>query len=109
MRLEAIPRKEYKILQTVEGRGQVNSFLCFTYGDTQFGYTGPGSDSAIGLGQIALNKDAVAAATYNALSKVPEADLILPLSTTTSLSGIPCFRSEQAVVRGKAIQIQTDK
>ncbi len=106
--LEQIPRSQYKILATVVGKGETQGFFCFwTLGDSQFGFTSYGG-SGSGLGILAGRKDAVAAATYDAISKVPDADMLLPLTSTTSISGLPCFRSERATVRGKAIQLLSD-
>ena len=103
--LEEIPLSKYRILNTVEGTGKTQTLFCiFSLGDSQFGFTSYGG-SGQGLGLLAGRKDAVAAATYDAISKVPEADMLLPLTSTTSVSGLPCFRSERATVRGKAIQL----
>ena len=97
----------YKILETVEGTGEVTTILClFKTGATQFGYSSAGGGSAIGLSALVNVKDAVAAATYDAISKVPEADMLLPLTTTAERSGLGClFGTERATVRGKAIMI----
>jgi len=97
----------YKILDTVEGTGEVTTILCFIkLGATQFGYSSFGFGSAIGLSSFIATKDAVAAATYDAISKIPEADMMLPLTTTAEYSGLGCLYSvERATVRGKALKI----
>ncbi len=102
-----MPRADYKILNTVEGKGEVRRFLClFTLGDTQFGYTSQGGSALLGLGNLQV-RDAVAAATYDAISKVPEADMMLPLTTMTSKTGLGClYSTNRATVRGKAIRIR---
>ncbi len=48
-----------------------------------------GSTGGLGLGNLGF-KNAVAAATYDALAKVPEADLMLPLTTMTRKDGFGC-------------------
>jgi hypothetical protein len=108
VQLEEIPRSQYHILGPVEGHGKVGHFLCIRFGDGQFAYVSEGVGSAVGLGAIAVSRDAVAAATYDAISKMPDADFVLPLTTNYSRSGIPCFNSERATVRGKAIRIDPD-
>jgi hypothetical protein len=97
----------YRILKTVEGTGEVTTILClFKTGASQFGYSSVGGGSALGLSALVDARDAVAAATYEAISKVPEADMLLPLTTTAERSGLGClFGTERATVRGKAIKI----
>ena len=99
---------DYRILKTVEGTGEVTTILCFfKSGATQFGYSAAGGGSATGLSGLVNRKDAVAAATYDAISKVPEADMFLPLTTTAEKSGLGCLYSkERATIRGKALQIR---
>lgn len=103
----SLKEMDYKILGTVEGSGSVTTILClFKMGASQFGYSAAGGGSALGLSNFVASKDAVAAATYEAISKMPEADMLLPLTTTAEYSGIGClFKTERATVRGKAIKI----
>jgi hypothetical protein len=98
---------DYKILGTVEGSGSVTTILCiFKMGGSQFGYSAAGGGSASGLSGLVASKDAVAVATYEAISKVPEADMLLPLTTMAEVSGLGClFKTERATIRGKAIKI----
>ncbi|MHA7838005.1 MAG: hypothetical protein ACX98W_11155 [bacterium] len=98
---------DYEVMETVEGSGEVTTVLCFIrLGAKQFGYTAAGGGSALGLASALASEDAVAAATYDAISKVPQADMLLPLTTTAEYSGLGClYREERAKVRGKAIRI----
>jgi hypothetical protein len=109
--LESVPRSQYQILDTVEGKGKVTTILCFIkLGDKQFGYSSFGGGSALGLAALRPQKDAAAAATYDAISKVTNADLFMPLTTTGSYSGLGCiYGTERATVRGKAIQINPSR
>jgi len=102
-----LKKMDYKVLKTVDGAGELTTFLCiFKFGATQFGYSSVGGGSAIGLSRLLSQKDAVAAATYDAISKVPEADMMLPLTTTAEYTGLGClYRVERATVRGKALKI----
>ncbi len=106
-----MPRSGYQILNTVEGKGSVTRILCiFSLGDSQFGYSSLGGGPAIGLAALTRAKDAVAAATYDAISKSPKADMFLPLTTVASSSGLGClFSTERATVRGKAVRIKSDR
>ena len=111
LELDSVPRSQYQILDTVEGKGEVTTILCiFKVGDSQFGYSNFGAGSAIGLAALRPRKDAAAAATYDAISKVPNADVFMPLTTTASYSGLGClYNTERATVRGKAIQIKSSR
>lgn len=106
--MEDLDRDEYVILDTVEGHGRVTRVLyIFTFGDKQFGYTSYSGLAANFLGT--RDRSALSAATYDALSKVKSADVILPLSSTTSQTGFPILWSTtRSSVRGKAIRIKTD-
>lgn len=106
--LEDIPRSHYKILSTVEGKGKRGRIFCLSFGDKQFGFSSAQAGAAVGLGNLADRRDASAAATYDAISKVPDADILMPLTSTWSRTGIACFNSETATVRGKAIKILSD-
>lgn len=110
LRLAKIERNQYKVLGTVEGKGQVKTILCFIkLGDKQFGYSSGGA-SVIGLAALRPRKDAAAAATYDAISKITKADIFLPLTTTASYSGFGClYNTERATVRGKSIRILSDR
>jgi len=104
----ALKTLEYDVLETVEGSGEVTTILCFIrLGDKKFGYSFFGG-GVLGLSSSFLSsRDAAAAATYDAISKVPEADMMLPLTTTAEYSGLGClFREETATVRGRAIRIR---
>jgi len=108
LHLQTLRRSEFSILDTVEGQGEVGKFLClFRTGDRKFGHVG--GSTVGGLFPLPPGRNAVAAATYDALEKVPDADYILPLTTTVTRSGLPfCFWTEKATVRGKAIKIKSD-
>lgn len=123
--LAPLAREQYEVLDTVEGSGKVTYFLClpavsyflnggdnflyvFTFGDKQFGYATE-SAAAVGLFGLKTRTDSVAAATYDALSKVKAADLLLPLSSRTSKTGLPgLYVTMRSTVRGKALRIKTD-
>ncbi len=111
LELAEVPRSQYQIIDTVEGNGQVTTILClFKTGDSQFGYSGFGGGSGGMLAALAAPRNAAAAATYDAISKVPEADVLMPLTTTASYSGFGClYRKERATVRGKAIKIKSSR
>ena len=109
LQLEKLGRDEFVILDTVEGSGTVGRVFCFKTGDDHFAYVTPYGQSAVGIFSGPWAQDAVSAATYKALSKVPDADLILPMTTSASRTGIWCFNSEKATVRGKAIRIKSDR
>jgi hypothetical protein len=111
LKLDPVPRSQYQILDTVEGKGEVTTILCFIkLGDKQFGYSNFGGGSAIGLAALRPSKDAAAAATYDAISKVANADVFMPLTTTASYSGFGCLYSkERAKVRGKGLRINPSR
>jgi hypothetical protein len=99
--LESLKRVEYSVLDTVEGTGEVYWICGFKFGDDKYGHID---------GRVFEKNDAKAAAMFDALSKVPNADTILPLTTTITQNGfIPFYWRETAKVRGKAIQIKSDK
>jgi len=102
--LHELSRNEYVITDTVEGHGSVTTVLGFIpFGDSNFGFIGS-------LARWEEIDNAVASATYDAISKAPNADTILPLRTTVSRSGIPFLvANEEATVWGKAVRIKTDK
>jgi len=100
---------EMVILDTVEAKGELTKILGMPwpwfFGDQQYGYVSTGSISS-----FFVSRDAVAVATYNALSKVPEADTILPLTTTCSSNGFGMFyQHETATVKGKAVKVKGSK
>lgn len=102
-----LKQMDFDIIGTVEGTGEVTTILCiFRLGATQFGYSAAGGGSAIGLLTYVSAKDAVAVATFDAISKMPEADMLLPLTTMAEYSGLGClYKKERATVRGKALKI----
>ena len=120
--MEELCRQDYTVLETVEGSGTVTRILGFDTGDSQFGYVGrAGPDSGGGFleaWRLFLSaffgppRDAGAAAAYDAMSKIPQADTFLPMTRTISTSGLPgifgnIYSVQQATVRGKSIKIRS--
>lgn len=119
---EPLKRGEYTVLKTVEGEGTVyRVLLFFSCGDSQFGYVSRISMPGIIMGSGSTLPDfaavtpqslASAAATYDAMSKVPEADVVLPVSTQTDSNWFPGFawlwKAEHARVKCKAIVLKDD-
>jgi hypothetical protein len=127
---DALTRTQYVILDTVEGTADVKVYLWLFEVplDKQVGYVGgyggaaqtggvlSGIISKIpiigGGGGAALSSNkAYLAATYNALGKVPEADAILPTSSSVEIHNIlfGLVKTYKATVKGKAIRVKTDK
>ena len=116
--MEELCRQDYVILDTVEGKGSVTRILWFiTLGDDQFGFVGneglggPTFFQALASIFVGQPRDARAAATYDALSKLPEADTFLPMTRTASTTGLPGFFEglysvTEATVRGKALRVK---
>ncbi|NQU44420.1 hypothetical protein HQ520_14110 [bacterium] len=103
-----LERDQYEILDTVEGHGMTaRLFFLIPIGDKEFGYLSPHPTAT--SPPFGARRSAMAAATYDALSKVQEADMILPLSFTTSRSGIPfIYQKWRSKVKGKAVRIKSD-
>lgn len=117
--LESLDRDEYVILDSTTGSCETVHFLCFNnrmFGRMEAGSVNIGIQAELVpfplniLTQLmgAAPSD-VGGAVYQALTKVPEADAVIPLTMETDTSGLkPIVWTTRATVRGKAIRIKTD-
>jgi len=112
--LEPLTRDQYVVLGTVEGRGVASYTGLWPIPIFWFDDEGKGAKTSsgwkIGFGGNIEKNRAKAAAVYNALQKVPEADLLLEprFQLTVHTRGIWYSRVE-AIVIGKAVRIKTDE
>ena len=128
---DELTRTQYVIMDTVEGTAEVKVYLWIFEVplDKQVGSVGaymgaaaqtggvlsgiiskiPGIGGGAG-GAISSNK-AYMAAVYNALGKVPEADAILPTSSSVEITNVlfGLVKTHKATVKGKAIRVKSDK
>lgn len=98
-------RGDYVVTGTVEGTGKSVTIcgLTFPWG-APLGVVSSGQ--ALMIRKVAV---AQGIAVYDALGKVPDADTILPMTTTIEKNGIPfLYRTFTATVKAKAIKIKTD-
>ena len=98
-------RSDYVVTGTVEGTGKSVTILGLT-----FPWGAP--VGVVSSGQsLLVRKIAVAQgiAVYDALGKAPDADTVLPMTTTIEKNGIPfIYRTYTATVKAKAITVKTD-
>jgi hypothetical protein len=117
--LESLDRDEYVVLDSTTGSCETVHFLCFNnrmFGRTEAGSVNIGIQAE--LAPFPLNiliqlmgggTSDVGGAVYNALTKVPEADAVIPLTMETETSGLkPIVWTTRARVKGKAIKIKSD-
>ena len=99
-------RSDYSVLATVEGTGKAYTIVGIPL---PFGAPVGSVFSGLSVPGLQVPNKAMGIATYDALGKVPDADTIMPLTTTLEKNGIPfIFRTYSATVKGKAIKIKTD-
>jgi hypothetical protein len=132
--LAELSRDQYVILDSVEGTGEVKcwfkNFACKPK-DVQLGhigsYAGGGEMEsaaggaaagvkalvgAAGLGGAAMmasGDKAYKMALYSALVKAPDADFVLPTSSTVSVKGTFLHTTHTATVRGKSVRLKSDR
>ena len=106
LEFEPLKRGEYEILESVEGVGTVTTIFGFAFASGAQGYVSAfDAPGLLSTGQPA----ALSKAVYNATSKVRDADIMLPLRSDISVTGIPFFlQTVRATVWGKAIRIKSD-
>lgn len=116
--LEELARDEYVVLDSTTGSYETVHFLCFhnrmfsrrEVGTVGFGFRATTVSFPWSL-LVALGTPSdVGGAIFDAMTKMPEAEAVIPLTIETESSGLPpIFWTTKATVKGKAIKIKSDR
>ncbi|GEM_PF-3557805 len=121
---DELTRDQYEIMGTVEGTGEAKCYLNFIWRpkDLQEGIIARslalappsparGISAALGgvTGSTVTYNKAYQIALYNALTKVPEADMVLPTSATLITKGGIFVTTYTATVKCRALKLRSDK
>jgi len=117
--LEELARNEYVVLDSATGSQETTHFLLVfhsrMFSRQEVGTVGFGAQAMTLacplslLGAFWAPSD-VNGAIFDALTKMPEAEAVIPLTIETESSGFkPIFWRTRATVKGKAIKIKSDK
>ena len=118
--LQELPRNEFVIMDTVEGSGKVQKICGITLpfklkaghiANYAVAQPAPSALAAIFpfLAGASIGDKARAMAVYDVLAQVPNADAIVPLSSTVEVSGFPIFyKVATGTAKGKSLRIKTD-